>query len=302
MKIIIAGGTGFLGSNLANYYAAKGHEVVILTRGENQVNGTIRFMTWDGETLGAWASELDNADILINLNGKSVDCRYTERNKQLIYSTRLEATRVLGEAVKSCVGPPALWINAASATIYRHSLDKEMDEFTSETGTGFSVDVCQKWEKSFNEIELPFTRKVILRTSIVLGKDGPFKPLKMLTKLGLGGGQGSGQQYFSWLHEKDFVGIVDYIISNPSMKGAYNVTAPKPIPNTEFMKALRHAVGIPFGLPMPKWLLEFGAVLIGTETELILKSRRVVPKRLLDAGYQFQFNSIEKAFEQLLHN
>ena len=301
MKIIIAGGTGFLGSCLAEYYSAKGAEVIILTRGGSHTAGNSQFVHWDGKTLELWVSALEGADVLINLNGKSVDCRYTEKNKQLIYSTRLDATRVLGEAVLKCKIPPRLWINAASATIYRHSLDKEMDEYTGEIGTGFSVDVCKKWERVFNEAELSSTRKVIIRTGIVLGRTGPFKPLKMLAKLGMGGKHGPGTQYFSWLHEKDFVQIIHYIILNPGISGVYNVTAPTPIPNSRFMKALRNALGIPFGLPLPKWLLEFGAVIIGTETELILKSRRVVPKKLLELGYQFQFKNIEEALTDLVH-
>lgn len=300
-KIVIAGGTGFLGSSLAAHFSDTHDRVIILTRGVSRANGSVENIHWDGGTLGDWKECLENADILINLNGKSVDCRYTEKNKKLIYATRLEATAVLGQGVQQCKQPPKLWINAASATIYRHALDKEMDEYTGEFGSGFSVDVCQQWEGAFNRFDLPKTRKVIIRTGIVLGKrGGPLKPLKMLAKLGAGGKQGNGNQYFSWLHEDDFVNIIEFICSNTQLSGAYNVTAPSPVSNQQVMKTMRAAVGIPFGLPLPEWLLEIGAILINTETELILKSRRVVPKKLIEAGYQFKFTDIEEALKDLV--
>jgi uncharacterized protein len=300
MKIVIAGGTGFLGSCLVKHYTKMGAKVLILTRGKSRASENIQYVNWNGKNSGTWCEVLEGTDVLINLNGKSVDCRYTEENKKLIYSTRLDATAALGSAVQNCSDPPKLWMNAASATIYRHSLDKEMDESTGEIGTGFSVDVCQKWESTFNSFETPRTRKVLIRTGIVLGREGgPLKPLKMLAKFGLGGKQGPGNQYFSWLHEKDFAGIVDFIIANDSISGAYNVTAPTPVPNSQIMFSLRQVLGVPFGLPLPRWLLEFGAVLIRTEPELVLKSRRVVPKRLLQAGYKFQFENVENALEDL---
>ncbi len=295
-KIIIAGGTGFLGTSLVNHYLKQDTQIIILTRGKSQIKGGIQYESWDGKTIGSWIKVLDNSDIVINLNGKSVDCRYTKKNRSLIYSTRLESTNILGQAILQCNNPPTLWINSASATIYRHSVDKEMDEYSGEFGVGFSVDVCQKWEAAFNQFELNKTRKVILRTGIVLGKSGgPMKPLKMLAKLGFGGKQGSGEQYVSWLHEDDFANIIDFIESNQDINGAYNVTAPTPLPNSDFMKAIRQALKIRVGISMPRWLLELGAIIIGTETELILKSRRVVPTKLMDAGYNFKFNEINKA-------
>lgn len=299
--IIIAGGTGFLGKRLTQHFTKLGDRVIILTRRNDRVVDNTWYMNWDGKTIGSWAKLLEAADVLINLNGKSVDCRYTERNKSLIYATRLDATAVLGEAVQQCVTPPRAWINAASATIYRHSLDKEMDELTGEHGTGFSVDVCEKWEALFNSIDTPKTRKLIIRTGIVLGKNnGPLVPLVRLAKGGLGGAQGKGDQYFSWLHEDDFAHIVEYLIQQTKTTGVYNVTAPHPIPNKDFMRDLRKSLKTPFGLPTPQWLLEMGAWLIRTETELILKSRRVVPKRLLDSGYQFKFSHIDEALNDLV--
>jgi uncharacterized protein len=300
-KIVIAGGTGFLGSCLEEHFTDANDRVIILTRGVSRTIGSIEYKQWDGRTLGTWTECLESADVLINLNGKSVDCRYSEKNKKLIYATRLDATAALGQAILQCKQPPKLWINSASATIYRHSLDKEMDELTGEIGTGFSVDVCQQWERVFNTFNLSSTRKVIIRTGIVLGKrGGPLKPLKMLAKLGAGGKHGNGNQYFSWLHEDDFVNIVEFICSNAHLSGVYNVTAPSPIPNQQFMRAMRASIGMSFGLPLPKWLLEIGAILIGTETELVLKSRRVVPKKLLEAGYRFKFRNIEGALKDLL--
>ncbi len=299
-KIIIAGGTGFLGTSLANHYSNQDTEIIILTRGKSKIRGGIQYESWDGKTIGSWIKVIDNSDIVINLNGKSVDCRYTKKNKSLIYSTRLESTNILGQAILQCNTPPKLWINSASATIYRHSVDKEMDEYTGEFGEGFSIDVCQKWEAAFNQFELKQTRKVILRTGIVLGKSGgPMKPLKMLAKLGFGGKQGSGEQYVSWLHEYDFVNIIDFIASNQDINGAYNITAPTPLPNSDFMKAIRQALKIRVGISMPRWLLELGAIITGTETELILKSRRVVPAKLLEAGYHFKFKEINKALFNL---
>jgi uncharacterized protein len=299
-KIVIAGGTGFLGTCLANYYGLKNTQVCILTRGITRSAGNIAYVNWDGKTAGTWTETLEGADALINLNGKSVDCRYNKKNKAAIYSTRLDATSALGKAVQNSKKPPKVWINASSATIYRHSLDKEMDENTGEIGTGFSVDVCQKWESTFNSFETGQTRKIIIRTSIVLGKKGgALKPLKVLAKLGLGGHQGPGNQYFSWIHEEDFIQIIDFIITHPSVVGVYNLASPHPITNHQIMKTLRSAMGVVIGLPMPSMLLKVGAVLIGTETELILKSRRVIPARLLESGYEFKFKDIEDAMTDL---
>lgn len=299
-RIIIAGGTGFLGSVLTRYFS-ESYQVTILTRGAPKIKDGIEYVHWDGRTMDTWTSVLERADVVINLNGKSVDCRYTEKNKRLIYSSRLESTAVIGQAIQNCINPPRLWINASSATIYRHSLDKEMDEYAGEFGSGFSVDVCQKWESIFNSFNLTNTRKIALRTGIVFGKNGgPLKPLFALAKIGLGGKHGTGNQYFSWLHETDFAGIIFFIMNHPEMQGVYNVTVPIPNTNDDVMRAIRKAVGVSFGMPMPKWLLEFGAFLIRTETELILKSRRVVPKRLLESGYQFRFERIDEAIASLL--
>lgn len=302
-KIVIAGGTGFLGSCLVAHYKNSDTEVVILTRKHMVDYENVRYCKWDARHIGYWTNELENCDVLINLNGKSVDCRYNEENKELIYDTRIDATHLLGQVVRNCENPPQLWINSASATIYRHTLDKEMNEATGEFGAGFSVDVCKKWEAACNAFELPKTRKVLLRTGIVLGSQGgPLMPLRNLAKMGLGGKHGTGDQYFSWIHEKDFTAIIDFVTSNTYINGAINVTVPEPLTNTELMKSIRKSVKAPFGIPLPKWLLEIGAVFIRTETELILKSRRVFPARLLEAGFVFEYDNIHLALKDIQNN
>ncbi len=299
-KIVIAGGSGFLGDVLTNYFAEKGCKVVVLSRKHRLNTPAVEYYKWDARTLGYWTPQLEGAVALINLNGKSVDCRYNEKNKQLIYDTRLESTYILGEAIKRLKNPPKVWVNAASATIYRHAMDRDMDEETGEIGNGFSVDVCKKWEQMFLELQTPSTRKVALRTGIVLGKNGgALQPLKNLVRSGLGGPQGAGCQYFSWIHETDFARIVNYAIENENIEGIYNATAPKPVTNREVMSAIRKALHISFGVPLPTWLLHLGASLINTEPELILKSRRVVPGRLLKHNFSFRYQTIDEAIENL---
>lgn len=301
-KIVLAGGTGFLGKRLSEHFANLNYEVVVLSRSEHKPVANISYVKWDGKNLADWKYELEGAKALINLCGKSVDCRYTKSNKKLIYDTRLQSTQVLGNALKSCKNPPEVWVNSSSATIYRHAEDRDMNEETGEIGTGFSVDVCKKWESTFFSAITPNTRKVALRIAIVLGKKGgALQPLKSLAKIGFGGRQGSGDQYFSWIHEEDFINMVNFVLDNEELSGVYNVSAPRPVKNTQFMSVLRKSIKMPFGMPMPKWMLEMGAIIIGTETELILKSRRVVPKKLIEEGYKFQFAKLDNALSNLLH-
>lgn len=304
MNILIAGGGGFLGQALDRHFSDRGHSVVVLTRGRTSRDIWSPSEYWDGKTPGPWTALLEDADVLINLSGRSVDCRYTPSNRRAILASRLDSTRVLGEAVAACAHPPRLWINAASATIYRDSEDRAMDEATGELGSGFSVDVCRQWERCFFEAPLPETvRRVALRTSIVLGRGGgALKPLCALARLGLGGRQGHGRQFVSWLHEADFASIVEHVIANEDLSGVVNATAPSPLSNTAFMAAVREAMGAPFGVSTPAWLLEIGAFLIRTETELVLKSRRVVPARLLDGGYRFHFSEAGAALQDLLQS
>lgn len=299
-KIIIAAGTGFLGQVLINYFIEKYDEIVILTRGKSKIEGKIRFTNWDAKTFSGWENELENAAVLINLAGKSVDCRYTQANKREILLSRIESTKILNQAVLQCKNPPKHWLNSSTATIYRFSLNKKMDEVNGEIGNDFSMNVAQSWEKALFKTETPQTLKTALRTSIVLGKKGgAFIPLKRLAQFGFGGKQGKGNQQISWIHERDFARAVDFIIQK-KMTGVVNVVSPNPIANVNFMKILRKAVGQFVGIPTPFFLLKIGAFLIGTEPELVLKSRNVVPKKLLDNGFQFEYNTLENAFKNLL--
>ncbi|MDP9081215.1 MAG: TIGR01777 family oxidoreductase [Bacteroidota bacterium] len=301
-KIVLAGGNGYLGKVLTDYYKDKAEEVVIISRHEKETEHNIRTVTWDGKTRGKWTAELVNADMLVNLCGKNVNCRYTEKNKEEIYASRLQPTELLGEVIHDLFEPPKLWINITSATIYRHAEDRPQDEETGEIGTGFSVDVCKRWEAVFNKFETPKTRKVALRMGIVLGRsDSVFPRLLNLVKLGMGGMQGDGEQYVSWVHEHDVARTTEWLIDHPELEGVFNCTAPVPVKNSILMRTIRKVYGMPFGLPAPAWLLEIGAVVIRTETELIFKSRWVLPKRLLDSGFVFEYGEIEGAVREILN-
>lgn len=298
-KIVIAAGTGFLGQVLVHHFVKKAQEIVVLTRGKSHIKNTVRYIHWDAKSMSGWEKELEDADVLINLAGKSVDCRYTAKNKSEIIASRIHSTTILNKAVLQCVNPPKHWLNSSTATIYRHSEDKQMDEATGEIGFDFSMNVARMWEKAFFQTETPKTKKTALRTSIVLGrKDGAFVPLKRLAYMGFGGKQGSGKQFVSWIHEKDFARAVAFIIEK-EMEGVINIVSPEPIKNKEFMEAIRISRNIPFGIPIGTFMLKLGAMLIGTETELVLKSRNVIPKRLQEAGFKFIYGDIYKAMSRL---
>jgi uncharacterized protein len=291
-KIVIAGGTGFVGQYLNKKFTAAGYEVIIISRNKNHVN-------WDNTN--SIIEALENADMLINLAGKSVDCRYNEKNKKEIYDSRIDTTKILGEAIGNCKNPPPLWINSSTATIYRHAQDRPMTESTGEIGTGFSVNVATNWEKAFFGFKLPQTRQVALRMAIVLGKDGGVvKPLKNLVRFGLGGKQGSGKQMFSWIHIEDLFRIITFVRQHYELSGILNTAAPNPVSNKTLMQLLRKNMGVAFGLPAPVWFLKMGAIIIKTETELILKSRWVIPERLLAASFQFQYPNLDQALKNIL--
>lgn len=297
--IIIAGGTGFLGQVLENYFLNKEYQIKILTRTPKKEN----HIFWDAKNLGTWTKSLENIETIINLTGKSVDCRYTENNKKLIYESRIDSTNIIGKAINLCKTPPKIWINSSTATIYKHSLEKEMDEENGEIGNDFSMNIAKSWEKAFNIIQNPKTRKIVIRTSIVLGKKGgAIIPLKKLTKFGLGGKQGSGNQKVSWIHELDFARAIHFLINSEKLSGNFNLSVPKPTNNKTLMKSFRKALGIPFGLNHPVWLLQLGSKIIRTETELILKSRNAIPNRLLTNNFNFIHNNIEIAIKDLLKN
>ena len=299
-KIVLAGGNGYLGSVLINHFKPMADEIIILSRKRYINKENVRTVLWDGRNKGEWIECLHGADLLVNLCGKNVNCRYTERNKTEIIQSRVLPTTLLGNAIESMSAPPKVWINVTSATIYRHAEDHPQDESTGEIGYGFSINVCRKWEESFFASSTPATRKIALRMGIVLGRtDGVFPRLMNLVRAGFGGKQGNGSQMISWVHEQDAARVIEWLIEN-QLEGIINCTAPGAINNNEFMKILRKSYGIPFGLPMPYWLLELGAMIIGTETELIIKSRWVQPQRLLDGGYKFMFTGASHAIHDIL--
>lgn len=298
MKIIIAGGTGYLGKIIMKYLPID-KEYHILTRGSAKRVNNVIYHQWDGKTVGSWKSELDGAEAIINLNGRSVDCRYNKKNRDLILSTRIDSTRVIGEAIKQCENPPKVWINGSSATIYEDTRGPAHDEDSDLFGEGFSEDVCRSWEAAFNEFDLPKTRPVVTRISIVMGDGSAFKVISKLAKLGLGGKQGSGKQMVSWIHEEDYARLIEFVIHNESIEGVINAAAPHPISNYEFMKATRKSVGIRVGLPQPAWMVKIGAWVIGTEPILVLKSRCVVSKRLKEFGFEFKHPEIQEALNSI---
>lgn len=293
-KIVLAGGSGFIGKYLKTKFEQLNYNVTIISRN----NG---FVSWKDKN--KLMEALNGAEMLINLAGKSVNCRYNEKNKKEILLSRTETTKALGEATQLCVDPPKLWINAATATIYRHAEDKPMTEKAGEIGEGFSVNVAKAWEKAFFDFHLSNTRQVLLRIAIVLGKnDGVMKPLQNLVRFGLGGRQGNGNQVFSWIHIEDLFRIILFIQERNELNGMFNCASPGAVTNKTFMQKLRHRMYINIGLPSPKWLLELGAILIRTETELVLKSRWVLPERLLNEGYSFLFPTIDNAFTDIITN
>ncbi len=291
-KIVLAGGTGFIGTYLATQFKKAGYEVLIISRGKEHLN-------WN-DAAGITAA-LEDSEMLINLAGKSVDCRYNEKNKDEILRSRTETTHLLGEAILHCKNPPALWLNSSTATIYRHAQDRPMTEANGEMGEGFSVDVAKAWEESFFWFPFQKTRQVALRIAIVLGKGGGvMEPFKNLVRFGLGGKQGNGKQMFSFIHLEDLYRIILFLQAHKELKGVFNCSAPEPVTNAVLMQTLRQQMGAKIGLPSPAWLLKIGAALINTETELILKSRWVLPERLLQAGFVFKYPTIGETLEEIL--
>lgn len=307
MKIVMPGGTGQVGTLLARAFNADGHEVVVLTR--RPVPALWRMVAWDGETVGDWAVDFDVADVVINLAGRSVNCRYTAANRRTILDSRIKSTRAIGRAIAEAKRPPRVWLQASTATIYAHRYDAPNDEATGILGGTepdapdtwrFSIDVAKAWEQAANEIVTPQTRKVLMRSAMTMSPDtgGVFDVLLRLVRRGLGGTMGNGRQYVSWIHDQDFIRAVYWLIGH-QLAGPVNLAAPHPIPNGEFMRALREAWGIGFGLPAARWMLEIGTFLMRSESELVLKSRRVVPTRLLESGFEFQFPAWPEAADVL---
>ena len=310
MKIILPGGSGQLGVVLARHFLKASNELVVLSRRPSEDNwesthpfsdSRVRQVVWDSKNVEAqWLDEIDGADVVINLAGRSVNCRYHQTNRDLIMESRMDSTRAVGQAIEQCQSPPSVWLQSSTATIYAHRYDEPNDEASGIIGGDepnledtwkFSIDVAKAWEAAATEFLLPTTRQVLMRTAMVMSPDaeGVFDVLTGLVKKFLGGRNGDGRQYVSWIHEDDFVAAIDRLIADESMEGPVNVASPNPLPNSDFMKVLRQANGVKFGLPASRWMLEIGARLMKTETELLLKSRRVVPGKLLAAGFKFQF-------------
>lgn len=308
MKFVIAGGTGQVGTVLARKFHAKGDEVVILSRKPGKADW--RIVNWDAETLGDWKNEIDGSDVVINLAGRSINCRYNEENRRQIMNSRVNSTKVLGEAIEQSKNPPKVWLQSSTATIYTHRFDAPNDEITgiiddiqsdAPSAWNFSIDVAKTWEKVTNEAVTPKTRKVLMRSAMIMSpdRDGIFDTLLGIVRKGLGGTAGDGKQYISWLHEQDFIRAVDWLIEHEELDGAVNLTSPNPLPNAEFFKILREVWGTKIGLPAFEWMLEIGAFFMRTETELILKSRRVIPTRLFKTGFRFDFQNWEDAARDL---
>ena len=309
MKVVVAGGTGQVGTVLARDLAARGDEVVVLSR--RPAPAPWRVVPWDARTVGAWAAELDGADVVVNLAGRSVNCRYTPGNRRLITDSRVESTRAVGEAIARAARPPSAWLQMSTATIYAHRFDAPNDEATGILGGEepgapetwrFSIAVARAWERALDEARTPDTRKVALRSAMVMSPDrgGIFDTLLGLVRRGLGGRSGSGRQYVSWIHDGDFTAAVRWLIERGDVAGPVNLASPRPLPNDDFMRALREAWGTKIGLPAAEWMLEIGAIAMRTETELILKSRRVVPGRLLERGFTFRHPSWPEAARDLV--
>lgn len=312
LKIVIPGGSGQVGTMLARYFHANGHEVTVLSRRPALAPWNVA--RWNGETHQAtdrWVELLDGSDVCVNLAGRSVNCRYNTHNREVIYNSRIHSTRLLGEVIAGLSNPPRLWINASTATIYRHSLDRPMDEATGELGGGepgapgtwdFSIRVAKAWEEAFYSSSTPRTRKIALRSAVTMSADrgGAFDLLSRLVRLGLGGKQGNGAQMVSWVCERDFIRAVEFLIHREDLDGVFNIASPHPLPNTDFLRQLRSAWGARIGLPAPAWLIEAGTFMLRSESELVLKSRFVVPQRLLDAGFEFQLPDWNDAAAELV--
>ena len=290
--VVIAGASGFIGRYFQRRFASEGWHVRTVGR-----HGSADAQ-WNDD--GGIAGVLDGAELLVNLAGRTVNCRYNERNRREILDSRVLTTRSLGVALSLCDEPPKTWINASTGTIYRHAEDRPQSEESGQLGSGFSVSVARAWEEELAAAVVPRTRKVPLRIAIVLGdRGGVMGPFRNLSCVGLGGHMGPGTQKFSWIHVEDLFRSVLFVHDRPDLTGPINAASPFPVSNRELMSLVRRSLGVPFGMPTPAWLLEMGAVMIRTETELVLKSRWVEPKKLMDAGFDFQHPSLAEALNAI---
>ncbi|WP_290062083.1 TIGR01777 family oxidoreductase [Amycolatopsis solani] len=311
MKVVIPGGTGHLGRVLSRALAGSGHEVVVLTRGEPTAAPGVRHVRWDGRSAGPWTREIDGSDVVVNLAGRSVNCRYTKANLREMWNSRIDSVRVVGGAIERAARPPRVWLQMSTATIYAHRYDAPNDETTGVLGGtepdapaywAYSVDIARAWEREQEAAATPHTRKVALRTAMVMSPEpgGAFEMLLRLTRLGLGGPVAGGAQYMSWIHEADLLRAIDFLIAHDELSGPVNLAAPEPLPYRDFLRALRAAAGVPVGLPATRWMASIGAFVLRSDPELLLKSRFVVPGRLLDAGFAFEYPAWPAAAENLV--
>ena len=310
LRIVLPGGSGQLGHVLARHFHEQGHHVTVISR--HPKAWPWRAIAWDGETPGSWAAAIDGADAVINLAGHTVNCRYTDKHRREIKNSRIFTTRLVGDAIAAARNPPAVWLNASTATIYRHSLDRRMDETSGEIGGKefgvpeswrFSVDVALSWERTLFAVNTSHTRKVAMRSAMVMTPDsgGVFDALLRLVRWGIGGPAGNGQQYVSWIHDVDYVRAIEFLIADEACSGPMNICSPCPVRNVEFMCNLRRSWCTSyFGIPAPEWALDIGAVLLQTEPELVLKSRWVAPARLQSAGFDFHFPNWRSACQDLV--
>ena len=309
MRIVITGGTGQVGTLLARAFVADGHEVTVLSR--RSASAPWRVATYESRLIGPWTSELDGADVIINLAGRNVNCRYTPENRREIFDSRVETTKIIGNAIARCKRPPAVWLQASTATIYSHRFDAPNDDVTGVIGGReaeapqswrFSVEVATAWERSATDTVTSATRLVLMRSAMIMSPDrgGIFDTLRRLARFGLGGAVDGGEQYVSWIHERDFVRTVYWLIEHRELSGGVNISSPNPLPYREFMRDLRRAVHMPIGLPATRAMLEVGTRLLRTESELVLKSRRVTPRRLLESGFRFEFPEWPAAVKDLV--
>ena len=310
MRIVLAGGTGQVGTLLARAFRADGHEVTVLSR--HLASAPWQVIQWDARTLGPWWHELDGADVVVGLAGRNVNCRYTPENRRAIFESRVESARVVGQAIARCQRPPRVWLQASTATIYTHRFDAPNDDVTGVIGGRetdvpqswrFSIEVATAWERAATDNVTSATRLVLMRSAMIMSPDkgGIFAMLRRLARFGLAGAVAGGTQYMSWIHDRDFVRSVYWLIEHPELAGAVNIASPNPLPYRDFMRALRRAVHMPIGLPATRGMLEIGTRVLQTESELVLKSRRVVPRRLLESGFTFEYPDWTSAVEELVN-
>lgn len=298
-RVIIAGGSGFLGQALAPLLIERGYEVIVLGRGKTGIRDGVQHLQWDGRTIDEWARALDSAKAVVNLTGKSVNVRHTPENKCEILDSRIESVRVLGEAIARCANPPQVFVQASGVGFYGDTGDRAVDE-TAQVGSDFMADVCRRWEGALETLELPDTRKVTLRIGVVLGRNGgALQLLEKLTRLYAGGAVGNGRQFMSWIHIGDVVRMFVAAIEDPVLAGAFNATAPAPVTNSEFMRELRHALQRPWSPPVPTPFARLGAWLMGSEADLAFLSYRCAPRRFLERGFTFKFPTLAGALGDL---